>query len=861
MDSYNQKIDLILPEVQRPGRYAGNELYSIVKDPEGIEVSFALAFPEVYEIGMSNVGMCILYHILNKYSWISAERVYAPWIDMENRMREENIPLFSLESRKLIRDFDILGFSLQYELQYTNVLNMIDMADIPLRTQERIETDPFIIAGGPCAFNPEPVADFLDAVVVGDGEEVVIEIVNVIREAKQDKRGRQEILESLSQVEGVYIPSFFRTHSPLNGRLSRTVPVKEGISDIIRACVLKTLSPENYPHKPMVPLIEVTHDRFSLEIMRGCSRGCRFCNAGVIYRPVRQRSVKDLVEQAREVISNTGYEELSLVSLSTSDYSCLLTLLSRFRDLFHGKGVSMSLPSMRPDTFTSEIADFAQGPRRSGLTLAPEAGTQRLRDVINKCIVEEDILRAIETAYKKGWQRIKLYFMIGLPTETQEDLEGILTLVDKVVRVGKKFGKKEVHVSISPFSPKAHTPFQWEAQNSLEELKGKIDFIRKGMTQREVKLNWRDTRVSQLEAALGRGDRRLGDVVYRAWQSGARFDAWSEQFDHKRWLDSFKAAGLQIEDYTGKIELNDPLPWDHIHKGVTKSYLIQERKYALSADVSQDCRLSECKQCGLMSHPACQEVMSTEISKNQEVKSSSLKYGRDMRQDKSPAVTRRIRIQYEKDERSRFTSHLDTVRVIERTLRRANISVALTRGYHTHFKISTGPPLPLGYISRVEYMDIEVENRIPKDFVKIMNSRLPVGFHIVNSRWDSKKLPSLNSSITLASYRIVLDEKFRIMEINNWIDKFLEKNSFKIIRKKQGKEKEIDIRLYVVQCSLNNEGINLLLRLTQKGTARVEEVLQAILSPYNNALKAKNVERTGLYIEKQNKRLTPMQIE
>jgi len=863
MEKFYKEIESILHGVSRPGRYVGNELHIVKKNSKHVQVSFALAFPDVYEIGMSHIGMEILYHILNRLDWIAAERVYSPWIDMEKKMRERGIPLFSLESKKPIRNFDILGITLQYELQYTNVLNLIDLAGIPLWSGERKETDPFVVVGGPCAFNPEPLADFVDVVVLGDGEEAVVELAEVVRQSKQKKWSRKETLKELSRLKGFYVPSFYLVENDSDGKFLKLVPKEQELPSVINAKILEKLSPENYPSNPLVPLIEVTHNRFSLEIMRGCTRGCRFCNAGIIYRPVRERSVDDLVKEASGVIRSTGYEEISLVSLSTSDYTNLLDLLSRLKNTFNDKGVSISFPSLRADTFTPEMADFAMGPRRSGLTLAPEAGTQRLRDVINKNTSEADVLKAVEIGYQRNWHRVKLYFMIGLPTETEEDLEGIVNLVGKIIKIGKRYGKREARVSISPFSPKAHTPFQWEKQDSLETMEEKLSFLRRKLHRKEVKLSWRDPKVSRLETVLGRGDRKLNEVIYLAWKNGARFDGWSDQFNYDLWIRAFEEKNLSPEYYTGELNTDGPLPWDHINKGVSKSYLLLERKRALSGEVTEDCRRTGCKGCGLMTHPVCREIIlnKNKVSKLDTHNLSKIPYGRrTVRRVSQPVMKIKIRVGYKKKNDIRFTSHLDLSRMFIRALRRANIPVAMSQGYHVHPRIATGPPLPLGYTSQAEYLDIEIDGRVPQNFEEIINRHLPAGLEVFESKISFGDIPSLNSSINLASYLVELRDFQNIEGISKWIDEFLKKNSYQVIRTKREMEKKVDIRPYVAEADIDNEGIRFLIRLDQNGTAKVEEVIRAILPPYEELPEPTRVERTGLYIEKQGIRLTPLEV-
>ena len=865
MEGFWEKVEAILPSVSRPGRYVGNELHAVRKEGAGVAVRVVLAFPDAYEIGMSHVGFGILYHVLNRCDWIAAERVYAPWVDMEARMREVGIPLFSLETKRRVRDFDVVGITLQYELQYTNVLNLLDLAGIPVRSGERTEKDPLVVAGGPCAFNPEPLAEFLDAVVLGDGEEVVVEIAQVVRRGKEEGWGRRQTLKMLSGLAGVYVPGFYRAESDAEGRFVGTVPTEEGAPPVVRARILDRLSPENYPVRPLVPLIEVTHDRFSMEIMRGCTRGCRFCNAGMIYRPVRERPVEELVDEAERVIASTGYDEVALVSLSTSDCGRLPELLTRLRASFPDRLVAISFPSLRPDSFTPAMADLAHGLRRSGLTFAPEAGTQRLRDVINKNSREEDLLRAVEIGYERGWQRVKLYFMIGLPTETREDLQGIVDLVGRVVGLGRQYGRKEVHVSVSPFSPKPMTPFQWEVQDGLGVLEEKVGFLKQSMRWREVNLSWRDPRVSQVETALGRGDRRVGGAIYRAWEQGARFDAWSDTFDYEGWVEAFGERRLSLDAYTGRWRLEDSLPWDHLSKGVSKSYLLAERERAFSGTVTEDCRSGGCGGCGLMAHPVCRGLMGSgdggRVEENEQKKMRATVYGRRTRRVTSPETKRRVRLGYRKGDEARFTSHLDTVRVFTRALRRARIPVAMSQGYHAHPRMATGPPLPLGVTSRAEYLDLEIVGSVRDDLAAVLNGQLPAGFEVFASKVVWSKATSLTASINRASYRIVWNGSTGTEALGERVGAFLAEDSYVVVRKKGEEEKEVDIRPYVLSLKEEDGGLDLVVRLGAEGTVRVDEVVEAVLPGGEKGVGGVQVERTGLYIEQQGVLTTPLDVE
>lgn len=584
-----------------PARYLNGELNSIRKPHSGVSLLFALAFPDVYEVGMSHLGSHILYKVLNDHPQIACERVYAPWIDMEALMRQEGLPLFALESQAPVAGFHVLGFSLLYELCYTNVLNMLDLAGIPLRSSQRCEDHPLVIAGGPCCFNPEPLAPFIDAFVIGEGEEVALELC----EAVMSFRGkpRHQLLERLAGIEGVYVPSLYAEQYG-DGSYLGLEPLWEGAPRKIRKRVLATLEGAPYPLKPIVPFVNIVHDRAALEVFRGCTRGCRFCQAGIIYRPVRERQPESVLAMARELIAATGYDELSLISLSTADYSAIQETMKQLASELSNAGVGLSLPSLRVDTFSVELAKQVEKVRKSTFTFAPEAGTDRLRRVINKRISHEQILEACAAAFEAGWHSLKLYFMIGLPTETDGDIEGIANLVRDVKKVYRSVGVSRrslaLHVSVSNFVPKPHTPFQWEAQDTPEELTRKQSLLSRLLRPLGVKLSTHDVHASLLEAVLSRGDRRLAAVIEQAWRNGARFDAWSDQFHFDIWDQAFRDTGVDPRYYANRQRTRDEvLPWQHIDPGVSQEFLWSERLKALAGEETPDCRFDGCSGCGV----------------------------------------------------------------------------------------------------------------------------------------------------------------------------------------------------------------------------------------------------------------------
>lgn len=596
----------ILSSVQKPARYTGGEFGSIIKPQAEVEATIALAFPDVYEVGMSYLGFKILYHLLNRQQGVQAERVYAPWIDMEAKMRERGIPLRTLETQKALSRCDIVGFTLQYELSYSNILNMLDLGGVPLLTRERGENDPFVIVGGPCVYNPEPLADFFDFAIIGEGEEVMHEVMACYMAWKRSGRpgGRMGFLRQVVQIDGIYVPSFYQPLYNEDMTLKEVVPLAENVPPVVYKRVVKDMNTVDFPTAPIVPFGEIVHDRIMLEVFRGCSRGCRFCHAGMVYRPVRERKPEVLQDLARRLVDNTGYNEISLVSLSSADYSCLAPMVHSMIEEFKDERVSVSLPSLRIDSFCVAIAKEVQAVRKSGLTFAPEAGSQKMRDVINKGVTEEDLMNAVGAAFESGWNSVKLYFMIGLPYETDEDVLAIADLARKVqykyYQVTGKRGCK-VTVSASSFVPKPYTAFQWFAQNDLETIRRKQFLLKDEIKKiKNVTLNYHDGKTGIIEAVFARGDRRVGKALLLAWQKGARFDGWSDCFSYERWLEAISEAGLDKDFYAARQRgENEVFPWEHISPGVARRFLWNEWQKAYAQQLTHDCRRSSCIGCGV----------------------------------------------------------------------------------------------------------------------------------------------------------------------------------------------------------------------------------------------------------------------
>ena len=601
----SKKIDALLDRVQKPARYMGGEMNCVLKDPNSVAIRYAFAFPDVYEVGMSHLGMRILYDIINKKEDALCERVFMPWVDMADLMRAEDVPLFSLETRSPIRGFDMLGITLQYEMSYTNILEMLDLAHIPLHGEDRTWDDPIVIAGGPCAFNPEPLYHFIDAFSIGDGEISTLETIEVVKQCKQEGVSRQECLRRLSKLRGVYVPSLYEASYNPDGTLASFEPIEEGVPRTVVKNMIADLDHAEYPESIIVPFMEIVHDRINIEVLRGCTRGCRFCQAGMIYRPVRERSMERILDLAKKLIDETGYEEITLSSLSTGDYSCLPQLAHELMERFAEKRVALSLPSLRLDSELKETLEETQKVKKTSLTYAMEAGTQRLRDVINKGITEEDLMSSVTDAFAGGWSSIKLYFMFGLPTETYEDLDGIADLANKVVRKYFETPKNirarglRVNCSASCFVPKPFTPFQWEPQDTIEEFTEKQKHLCHIMRIKGVEFNWHEPHVSFLEAVFARGDRRVADVLEQAWKLGCRFDGWTDQFSFENWMKAFELCGVDPAFYANRRrEKDELLPWAFIDAGVTQQYLWREREKAMAAQTTPDCRKG-CQGCGL----------------------------------------------------------------------------------------------------------------------------------------------------------------------------------------------------------------------------------------------------------------------
>ncbi|WP_456408893.1 TIGR03960 family B12-binding radical SAM protein [Caldithrix abyssi] len=852
----------ILPAVLKPGRYIGHEINIVQKDAQTVKSRIVLAFPDVYEIGMSYTGFQLLYHILNQQPHIWAERVFAPWPDMEEQLRRHKIPLYSLESFTPLNQFDVIGFTLQYELTYTNILNMLDLGHVPLLSKDRTENDPFVIAGGPCSCNPEPMVDFIDAFLIGDGEEAGVEILNVIQAGKAEGKKREEILFDLAQVWGVYVPQFYEAKYDARQKFVGIRPKRDGVPPVVRTRIAANLKPEHYPTRPIVPLIEVTHDRLAVEVMRGCTEGCRYCNAGMIYRPVRERKVEDILQQIKEGLDHTGYNEVSFLSLSISDYSHLERLMVESRQELDSE-VNVSFPSMRLDSFNETIAEFVAQVRKSGFTFAPEAGSQRLRNVINKNISEEDLFKSVEIALQNGWRLIKFYFMIGLPTETDEDVLAIADLLKRLARMSKPYGRIQFNVSISPFSPKAHTPFQWERQNTIEEIWRKVDLLKAPLRgERRVKLSWRDPKISFLEGILGRADRKMAGVIYEVWKNGGKFDGWAEYFNFELWSDILNKYGYDQDELIAEIPESSPLPWDHIDKGVTKRFLQKERHKAYQEKNSPDCKTDHCLACGLQRKGIFAELVDCykkESGTTQETDIRRNKTKKEVGQPESSSATVKYRVQFTKEGYASFLSHLDMLRIFERAFRRAKIEVAYSEGFNPRPKISFAQPLALGVQSVAEYFDVEIKGGFNGRLAEKLNPLLPEGLKIVHAHQIHEKVRSLSEAIDITEYEIVvLDQNVDLAEVDRRLRKMRRAVSIVMQKRVKGQLKPVNVRPYVDEIRRRGKRILIKVRTIERRSLRINDFARLIF-PNNEAIKiirrkqlirAGNIEKTPLEILK-----------
>lgn len=841
----------ILPRVNKPGRYLGCEVHSVHKNKENVKLRVALAFPDVYEVAFSHLGLKIIYHTLNNRDDIWAERVYAPWVDMEEELRKTELPLFALESKDPIGDFDLLGFTLQHELCATNVLNMLDLSGIPLRSKDRTDEHPIVIAGGPNASNPEPIADFIDAFVLGDGEEAVLRIADLLIEFKKQGKKREEVINHMAKMEGIYVPAAFKVEYGENFKIRSVKSTIDGLEKVKRNTVTD-LNEVEYIRKPLVPTLEPVHDRFAVEIQRGCSRGCRFCQAGMIYRPTRQRSPEKVISLAREGLKTSGQETLGLLSLSASDYNCLAPMTTELFAEHQKNHVSIQLPSLRVEGLNEELIKILNQERKTGFTLAPEAATERLRRVINKGNTEEDLMNGLEYIFQNGWQHVKLYFMIGLPTETDEDVEAIVELAKKVRYLGRKYYKGvRITVSVSTFVPKAHTPFQWCSMLEKEEIFRKQSFLRENLKAAKIAFKYHDKRSSLLEAAFSRGDRRLSDIIESVFLKGSRFDSWTEHFDYDRWVETFSEHGMDFYSYIHReIDVEDLLPWSHLDYLLDSGFLKDEYSNALKAERRFDCAYDKCTNCGVCDHKAVKRhVYTTKDNENfpKHVNRTEISKARIVSNNAMQGL-RVVRFQFEKQGYSIYMGHLDSMLQIARAFRRAGISLKYSEGFHPKPKIGFSSALPLGVLSKTEFFDAELLDQMPISImISRLNENLPVGIRIVDAREISKQTPSLSNSISSNTYRFDLAAFVDRLKIHDMVAAYNNEQSLLITRRSKNREKQLDMKQFIERVEIIDDyQVSAKLNVFETGSVKPSEFLNAVFNlDADDYLKVK-IEKTGV---------------
>ncbi len=829
----------LLPYVSKPGRYLGGEHNSIKKSWETCGVRCALLFPDLYEIGMSHQGLQILYHIINRHQSALAERGYCPDLDMATKLKENDLPLTSLESDRPLADFDLLGITLPYELCYTNILSILDLSGLELLSCDRDDHDPLIIGGGSCSLNPEPVADFFDAILLGDGEEGIIDIIEQINIAKKTHCSKQELLKHLSHIEGVYVPSFFKIHYTDDDKIDTIKSQVEGYNEILRR-ILPDLNNIDHLKQPLVPSAETVHDRLGIEIARGCTRGCRFCQAGMIYRPVRERTISQITELAVNGIETSGFDELALLSLSTGDHSCLDKLLCQLMDKFSDDYVSISMPSMRVGTLTQTVMDQIKRVRKTGFTVAPEAGSERLRQFINKGITEEDLLTTCRDAFTLGWKLIKLYFMIGLPTETLEDIDDIVALAKKTKLAGEQagVGRRQINVSVGTFVPKPHTPFQWEPQITIDESHERINRLKKLLPRKGFKLKWQDPKQSYLEGVFARGDRRLSKLLIKAWENGARFDSWSDHFNLTIWQKSADQCGMNLDNYLRRRDSSETLPWHHLRSRIETDFLKKELENAHKLHYTTDCRNNTCHKCGLCDFKRIKPVIAVKKGTLSNTRSEvandiDLQQAEITKEDQIDHFKYMVR--YEKRGPICYLGHLDILRVVLRTLRRAKITINFSQGFNPKPKVSFSSPLPVGVESLAEFfiMDLPQPLKDLNQTLARLNRELPSGLRVKEIQLHSGKFPQ-NICI---SYIVTFPSKLT-SDDHKLISHFLDQNEVILTRVKKGATKEINIRPLIDKITFNEPNklqVTLFNRMDSP-SVRVLEAIKKIFPDRQNEL-------------------------
>jgi radical SAM family uncharacterized protein/radical SAM-linked protein len=834
------QVDDLILRAQKPSRYVGGEVNSVVKSLPDCRATWALCFPDTYEVGMSNVGFRVIYAALNQRPDVACERSFLPWPDLESLMRAERVPLWSLESRVPLSDFDIVGITMQFETCYPGVLALLDLAGIPLTSAERGQEHPLVLGGGPCAVNAEPMHAFFDALVVGEGEEVVHEITDAVKDWKDGGGSRRELLWRLSEIPGVYVPSYFDFRYAKDGTIDAIVPLKPGYEKIVRR-IVPDLNLVPQPERPIVPFMQTIFDRLPLEIQRGCTRGCRFCQVGMLTRPTRQRDPNQVRELAEKGLANSGYEEVGFLSLSAGDYECLNPMLEDFFDRFAPERIAVSIPTLRTETMNARLTEQIKRVRKTGFTVAPEAATERLRQAINKGNSEKDLLHAVETVFASGWNLLKLYFMIGLPTETDDDVAAIVDVAKKSLALARRHSSSaQINVAVSTFVPKPFTPFQWEPMIPLAETQRKHALLRERLGKKfgAIRLSCHESDASEIEGALSLGDRRVATAVLSTFRQGARLDGWSEHFSLDRWQQSFKeverqyGVGVDFFSHRERGE-REVLPWDHIDVEVTKTYLWKERMKARSLAEVKDCVSAPCTACGACDY----DVVDTRVY-----------HADDYRKAPAPAAapaepeTRTlVRVRFTKTGRSIALSHLETMTAVTRSIRRARLPIAYTQGFHPKPKMGFGPACPVGVASEAEYFDLELLGTPPvAEIASRLDQEMPAGMRVLGAEAVEPSAPSLSASLRAVRYRVAFPDTVPTSSLSEGIERFQAAGSMTVARSvpRQAKGrgrfaparvKEIDLKSLLMQLSVSGEReVLFTVRAGADGSARPSEVLAAI---------------------------------
>lgn len=827
----------LFPFVIKPGRYTGGETGQIIKDPAG-RVSYLHIYPDKYEIGQSHVGLQIIYNIVNKDDRFLCERAFAVDTDAEQLMRERDIPFFSLESSRPAADFDLIGFSLVDETVYTNMLNCLDLAGIALRSKDRQETDPLIIAGGPAVFNPEPIAEFVDLFYIGDAEQGLPNLLAVIHENRNKGASRDQLLEAVArEVESVYIPRFYGPDRK---------PLVDFAPHPIVSSMIRDLKPEYYPDQPIVPLIETIQSHLAVEIMRGCPQGCRYCMARAVYQPTRTRQPEEITAQIEKQLAATGYNEVTLLSLSSSDYPKIEQLALPLARKLEAKRVSITLPSLRPGSISPGLLDAVKRVRRFGLTIAPEAGTERLRTFLRKNIPDEAIIDTVRLAFEKGWTTIKMYFMVGLPSETQEDIQGIVDLCRKIFQLGRQYdGRKTINVTLSPFVPKPHTPFQWDQAEPEKEVYAKINWIKNQIRPGQVNFKHNSTQLAQLIAVVSRGDRSMADAIETVYKNGARFDGWSESFEWDNWLKAFQSAGIDPAQSIKAIPFSTDLPWSHIAKGQSTEHLIKERERT-------SMKLREYKPI---------DFSQTTDSVDKPVQGFGRSRKKIASRNPLSPTKNRVRIRWGKTARSRFLSHLDNMRMIEMAMRRAELPIVYSQGYNPAPKISFGPPLSLGMTSDSEFIDIMLTSTFTSSMAEKLGNTMSAGFFLAETKTVVGNPPSLSARLNRAAYELDASEFTSTASLNDLIHDIMSKETLVVERTSKKGLKQIDIRPGLFDLRFENDRLSMQLGIGEGIFVRPSEVISYMTDLLSCDIPALAFHRSGMFrLEEDGRRIAALEL-